>query len=147
MKILKFICCIGQNDLDLDLENMTLTFTFLSHIRFWLSVSENLFFNRKIIKFCSLIVKILKFIACIGQSDLDLDLDHMTITFFIESHHILTKMPPENFIFFLNFQKKIFVIFWDFKFFIFFLYLRFLIKMTLTLILKISPVSPVARGN
>ena len=72
MKIIKIIGCTGQNDLHFDLENMTLTFTFFSHIRFWLSVSDNLFFNTKIFKFCSLIVKI-NFIACIGQSDLDLE--------------------------------------------------------------------------
>ena len=73
MKIIKIIGCTGQNDLHFDLENMTLTFTFFSHIRFWLSVSDNLFFNTKIFKFCSLIVKI-NFIACIGQSDLDLEI-------------------------------------------------------------------------
>ena len=46
MKIIKIIACTGQNDLDFDLENMTLKFTFLSHNRFWLSVSKNIFLSK-----------------------------------------------------------------------------------------------------
>ena len=56
-----------------------------------------LFFNRKIIKFFSFIVKILKFIAFIGQSDIDFDLDHMTITFFYLIKSYFDKMPQKTY--------------------------------------------------